>query len=68
MNTSDDPSLSPDHAPAPDTSCTGSKLKVKTVPANRSASSSRAPRDTALRRRRLQMVRQLRAIAHLQEQ
>lgn len=36
--------------------------------AARCTSHHRLPRDTALRRRRLQMVRQLKAIADLQEQ
>ena len=67
MTTSDDPSSSPDLTPAPNTSRTGSKLEVNTVLANH-LSSRRAPRDTALRRRRLQMVRQLKEVARLQEQ
>lgn len=67
MTTSDDPSLSPDHAPASDASCMGSKLNVNPVLTSH-PNGRRAPRDTALRRRRLQIVRQLKAIARLQEQ
>lgn len=54
-------------APLPECGCTDPPK-----PANAAAKASppvkRAPRDTALRRRRLQLAKQLRTIAQLQEQ
>jgi|GEM_PF-4950968 len=64
MTKSDDPSLSPDQPPVPDTFSTGLPHKVATSLTER----PRAPRDSALRRRRLQTAHQLQTIAHLREQ
>lgn len=64
MTTSDAPPLPPDQPPVAGTYSTGLSLKV----ANTVAVRPRAPRDSALRRRRLQTIRHLKTIAQLREQ
>lgn len=68
MNMPDDPPPSPDHARVPGAFCADPPPKSTLTMAGRPKSDLPAPSKTALRRRRLQMVRQLRVIARLQEQ
>ena len=68
MNLPNDPKLSPDGVPAPGSVSASPSPGGTTLAAEPPQSSRRLPRDTALRRRRLQLARYLRAVAQLREQ